>query len=214
MKKFVINLKRRPDRLEQFFKRCPYKQESVEVIYAFDGKNPEQEKEKERKLITRFPKDRQPGAIGCSISHLRIWKRMVNENIPLAMIFEDDCLFDPKFLHIMESLTLPENCKILYPGGRFNQNFTVPDAGRIDISQTVYQHNDRNWNNRLHERTTHCYILTYESAKFLIELFNIQPFPQPVDQFIIHSFRDLRIPVHSTNPLVCWSPIIGDSDIR
>ena len=35
--KYVINLKRRPDRLERFMKTCPYK--DVQIIEAFDGKN-------------------------------------------------------------------------------------------------------------------------------------------------------------------------------
>jgi glycosyl transferase family 25 len=212
MKRFVINLKRRADRLEQFFKRCPYT--DVEVIQAFDGKNPQNENKKERKLISKFPQDRQPGAIGCSISHLRIWKKMINENIPMAMIFEDDCEFDPMFLSFMETLELPPNFKILYPGGRFEKQFVVPSTTMIPINNKVYQHNDALWNNRLHERTTHCYIITNELAKFLIHLFEIVDNPQPVDQFIIHSLKVLKIPVHSSYPLVCWSPIISDSDIR
>ena len=214
MKRFVINLKRRPDRLEQFYKRCPYPKESIEVVYAFDGKNPQEESKKERKLVTKFPMDRQPGEIGCSISHLRIWKKMVNDNIPVAMIFEDDCFFDSSFLKFMDSLELPPEFKILYPGGRFEKNFTVPESALIPVNGQVYQHNDINWNNRLHERTTHCYIITVGLAKFLINLFEIVDHPQPVDQWIIHSLKALKIPVHSTYPLVCWSPMVGDSDIR
>ena len=37
MKKFVINLKRRPDRLTNFLNNCPYG--DVEIVYGFDGKN-------------------------------------------------------------------------------------------------------------------------------------------------------------------------------
>ena len=169
MKRFVINLKRRPDRLKQFYDRCPYT--DVEVIQAFDGHNSGKESKKERKLITKFPSDRQPGAIGCSISHLRIWKRMVNENIPIAMIFEDDCLFNPDFLKFMESLEIPNNIKILYFGGRFTKNFVVPSELTISITPEIYQHH--NFNNKYHERTTHGYIITVDLAKFLIELFNI-----------------------------------------
>ena len=209
MKHFVINLKRRPDRLEQFFQRCPYT--DVEVIPAFDGKNMSQESKKEKLLIDKFPKDRQPGAIGCSITHLRIWKRMVNENIPIAMIFEDDCMFDSRFKDFDFDT---HSFNILYPGGRFQQNFTIPSTAMIPISDTIYQHNDSVWNNRFHERTTHCYILKLKLARFLIELFNISTLPQPVDQFIIHSLRDLKLPVHSTLPLLCWSPMVSDSDIR
>jgi len=214
MKRFVINLKRRPERLEQFFQRCPYPKKSIEVVYAFDGSNPNGESKKEKRLITKFPLDRQPGAIGCSISHLRIWKKMVNENIPVAMIFEDDCFFDTHFLQFMETLVLPDDFKILFPGGRFQKNFVVPPDAMIRVSDKIYKHNDANWNNRLHERTTHCYILSYELAKFLISLFEIQYHPQPVDQFIIHNLKALKIPVHSTFPLMCWSPLVGDSDIR
>ena len=214
MKRFVINLKRRPDRLDKFFERCPYSPETFEVIQAFDGRNAHDENKKERKLVSKFPKDRQPGAIGCSISHLRIWKRMVNENIPIAMIFEDDAYFDPKFSEFMETLELPENISILFFGGRFTPGFVVPSQAMIPVNEKVYQHNDRCWNNRLHERTTHGYILRLPLARFLIELFNISQSPQPVDQFIIHSLKGIGLPVHSTYPLVCWSPIVGDSDIR
>jgi glycosyl transferase family 25 len=213
MKRFVINLKRRPDRLEQFFQRCPYPRETLEVIEAFDGKFPLNESKKERKLLKKFPSCRQPGAVGCSISHLRIWKKMINENIPIATIFEDDALFDESFTQFME-MEFPPQMKILYFGGRFEKNFVVPPQAMIPVNDKIYIHNNKAWNNKFHERTTHGYILTNELAKFLIELFNISDHPQPVDQFIIHCLRDLNIPVHSTLPLVCWSPIVGDSDIR
>ena len=215
MRKFVINLKRRPDRLEQFFQRCPYPRESIEVVSAFDGKNPNGECKKERKLMSRFPSDRQPGAVGCSISHLRIWKKIVNENINISMIFEDDCNFSPNFLDFMERLQpFPESIKILYPGGRFQPNFTVPPEAMIKVNDHIYEHNDTNWKNHFHERTTHFYILTYQMAKFLISLFDIIEYTAPLDHFIIHSLKALKIPVHSTNPLVCWCPMVGDSDIR
>jgi len=212
MKKFVINLKRRPDRLDRFMKQCPYN--DVEVVYAFDGKNPELESKKERKLLPKFPSDRQPGAMGCSISHLRIWKKMVNENIPMAMIFEDDCNFEPNFKEFIDSLVLPSNFKIVFPGGRFVRNFKPPPNAMIPVNEHIYQHNYNAWDNRAHERTLHCYILSFELAKFLISLFDIQTYPKPADHFIIHNLKELNIPVHSTYPLVIWSPIIGDSDIR
>ena len=214
MQKFVINLKRRPDRLTKFFERCPYHESEIEVIPAFDGKNFNMESKKEKKLISKFPFDRQPGAIGCSITHLRIWKKIVNDNIKISLVFEDDCYFDPNFKSFMDTLEIPPEIKILFPGGRFTRNFTVPPEAMIYTNDKIYKHNDKNWNNRLHERTTHCYIITIEMARFLIELFNISESPQPVDQFIIHSLKAINVPVHSTTPLICWSPMVGDSDIR
>ena len=40
-KVFVINLLRRPDRLAYFLNHCPWS--DVDVVYAFDGKNPDNE---------------------------------------------------------------------------------------------------------------------------------------------------------------------------
>jgi glycosyl transferase family 25 len=215
MKRFVINLKRRPDRLEQFFKRCPYPMESFEIIEAFDGKFPEQESKKERKLLSKFYDRIQTGARGCAISHLRIWKKMVNENIPVAMIFEDDALFNENFLSFMDTLILPEKFNVIYFGGRFQPNFTVPPEHMKLVNEKVYQHiHENQWNMRIHERTTHGYIITSKLARFLIHLFEISEKNEEVDHHMIHTFRGLNLPYHSTLPLVCWSPMVGDSDIR
>jgi GR25 family glycosyltransferase involved in LPS biosynthesis len=68
IKKFVINLKRRPDRLETFKKNCPFT--DVEVVYGFDGKY---EKGKEQDITYKLKL--KPGEIGVFISHLRIFKK-------------------------------------------------------------------------------------------------------------------------------------------
>ena len=215
MKRFVINLKRRPERLLNFFKRCPYPRETFDVIEAFDGKFPEQESRKERKMLSKFSESIEMGARGCSISHLRIWKKIVNENIPVAMIFEDDAQFNPNFSEFMDSLVLPENFNVVYFGGRFKENFVVPSNHMELVNDKVYRHIHKNqWSNPIHERTTHAYIITLKMAKFLISVFEIKDSNGPIDHHIIHTMRDLDLVYHSTYPLVCWSPMNSESDIR
>jgi glycosyl transferase family 25 len=214
MKRFVINLKRRPDRLSSFFKKCPYPQESFEIVEAFDGKSPENESKKEKKMLPKFYDRINYGARGCAITHIRIWKKMVNDNIPVAMIFEDDANFSEHFYEFMESLVLPENFLVVYFGGRFYKNFVSPPEDMIPINDKVYQVNCTNWNMRIHERTTHGYIITSKFAKFLINLFEISEQNEEVDHHMIHTLKALNLPYHSTYPLVCWSPMVGDSDIR
>ena len=215
MKHFVINLKRRPDRLENFFKKYPYPKESIEVVYGFDGKNQSLENKKEKKFYARFPNYRNPGEIGCFISHLRIWKKMVNENIPVAMIFEDDALFNENFKEFMETLILPENFKLLFPGGRFTKDFICPPQTIKMINDKIYSHNYDNWVNALHERTAHCYILTIETARLFIAILDtITITNEQLDHFTIYALKNNGIPIHSTYPLVCWCPMVSDSDIR
>jgi len=215
MKRFVINLKRRPERLVDFFKRCPYPKESFDVIQAFDAKFPEQESRRERKMLSKFFDRIQMGARGCSISHIRIWKKMVNENIEYAMIFEDDAMFNPNFLEFMDSFVLPENFNVVYFGGRFRPNFIVHPNHMKLVNDKVYQHVHKNqWDNAIHERTTHGYIITSKMAKFLISVFEIKDFNEEIDHHMIHTMRDLDLPYHSTYPLICWSPMNSESDIR
>ena len=213
IKKFVVNLKRREDRLNLFQSRCPYN--DVEVVYGFDGKLSINESKKERKIFEGFPQRLQYGARGCWISHLRIWKKIVDQGISVAMVFEDDAIFNEEFSEKMESVlnNLPEY-GIVYFGGRFNKNFTIPENYSIKVNEYINQSNLSNFNNVYHERTTHGYIITYKIAKLLIELFNNTPHPDALDQFMIHKLKVLDIPVYNTIPLLCHSPMVSDSDIR
>ena len=38
-----------------------------------------------------------PGQIGCTLSHQAAYRRMIDENLPAALIFEDDVLLTPDF---------------------------------------------------------------------------------------------------------------------
>jgi len=214
MKRYLINLKRRPDRLNSFFERCPYPKETIEIVEAFDGKFPEMQLESEKELLKKFRPHVNMGARGCAISHLRIWKKMIDEKIPIAMIFEDDAMFSENFKSFMETLKIPENCNIVYFGGRFHPDFIVPHFAKTDINDKIYRHKIEHWNMLLHERTTHGYIIRVQLAEFLLHVFDINQQNEAIDYQMIHTFKGLNLPYYSTNPLVCWSPIIGDSDIR
>lgn len=56
------------------------------------------------------------GAIGCYLSHLKTYRKIVDENIPYAIIFEDDCSFSDTshiFWSKMNSIQVPEDTHIL-----------------------------------------------------------------------------------------------------
>ena len=211
MKKFVINLKRRPDRLTNFLNNCPYG--DVEIVYGFDGKNPTDNPKKEIKIFEGLPKRLQPGARGCWISHLRIWKKIVNENIQTAMIFEDDAVFNEDFSQIINKLVLPTD-GIIYFGGRFTKNFIIPPEHSKPVNEYICQSYVENGITKYHERTTHGYIIHFKLAKLFIEIFNNTNSPDAIDQFMIHKLKVLDIPIYNTIPLLCYSSMTGDSDIR
>lgn len=216
MRSFVINLKRRPDRLELFQQRCPIK--DVEVVYGFDAKNPNHETPDEQNLFHNVVILPFIGERGCFISHLRIFRKIVEEKIPVAQIFEDDCHFSPLFEQGMELVELPKKFKILYNGGRFHQHFMMAPNTHRKFNNTVAIHTfNEGIVGHFHDRTTHAYIISLEGAKFYLDVFDRTP-PRsdygPIDKWLCHTCYNFDIPIYSTIPLLCHSPAVGDSDIR
>jgi GR25 family glycosyltransferase involved in LPS biosynthesis len=41
------------------------------------------------------------GSCGCALSHKRLWKKIVDEDIDRAIVFEDDVIFHEKFRKLM-----------------------------------------------------------------------------------------------------------------
>jgi len=62
---------------------------------------------------------------------------------------------------------------------------------------------------------THAYIIYKHTALILLNEFNKASIIQkPIDNWIFTILADNNVDVHSTLPLLCHSPLIGDSDIR
>ena len=217
IKKFVINLKRRPDRLELFKKNCPFN--DVTVIEAFDGKNINDEASAiEKDMVYRFT-GLDPGEIGCFISHLRIFNIMRRENIPYTLIFEDDAIFCDNFLDLYSKIMkeFPSDTHILYIGGRFEPQFKMRDS--TNVSDTIVKH--RIINNRIvglpfhTDRTTHAYIVSNTFAnKFIEEFYKNLQHTKAIDTSLLAFCIKHVFTIYNSYPLLCHSPMVSDSDIR
>ena len=101
MTAFLINLDRHPDRLATAQTRLS--QAGVEAMRmpAVDGST--LSPAARRAAVSRFhallARGRlyTPGQIGCTLSHHAVYRRMIDENIPAALVFEDDVLLSPAF---------------------------------------------------------------------------------------------------------------------
>jgi GR25 family glycosyltransferase involved in LPS biosynthesis len=217
IKKFVINLKRRPDRLELFKKHCPFN--DINVIQAFDGKNMKDEPSAiERDMASRFV-GLEPGEIGCFLSHLRIFNLIRREKLEYAIIFEDDVIFCDNFLDSYSKIIqdLPSDTGILYLGGRFEPGFKMIEYTRV--TNNIVKHHIEN--NRILglpsdiDRTTHAYIVSNVFAtKFTGEFYKTLIHTEPIDSYLLTFSKLNGFSVHNSYPLLCHSPIISDSDIR
>jgi len=209
LKSYVINLKRREDRLEKFKKNCPIN--DFNLFYGYDGKNdshPYTEK-----------LDIKNGEKGCFISHILIYEEIIKNNDKYVTIFEDDAQFTDNFIEKYNNIINDLNkidIDILYIGGRFTKDFKLLDKYFTQNTNNIYEHNYGNcWNNQNHDRTTHAYIISNKCAKLLIDVFNSSEIINiPIDNWLLKTIIDNKIKIYNSQPLLCYSPLIGDSDIR
>lgn len=223
--KYVVNLKRRANRLESFFERCPFSDSEIKVVEAFDGKHVEQNAYETNTYKDMLDKCHlMPGEIGCFLSHLHLWKKIVNEVGVggYAMVFEDDTFFCDDFMErwsrIKEQMA-GEVCigTILYIGGRPSPLYKTFSGKTIsdDIMETHIKE-DR-------DRTTHAYVISRDGAEFLVRTFYEKmknPYTndkkyhfRAVDHYMLMAFRKTNTVVHNSMPHLCWSPIVsGESD--
>jgi GR25 family glycosyltransferase involved in LPS biosynthesis len=130
IRSFVINLKRRTDRLQLFYERNYDELPSVEVMEGFDGKY-ETPSHKIMKLFQTSDYDYRRGLVGAVVSHVRALKRFLKDHMcEYCVVCEDDIVLAKNF-----------TSKLLYLIERYNGQFEVmflhqnpyPSHNRMDF---------------------------------------------------------------------------------
>ena len=101
MTAFLINLDRHPDRLAAAQARLAQASVKTTRVAAVDGAalSPAARRAAVARLHALLARGRlyTPGQIGCALSHHAVYRRMAAEDIPAALVFEDDVLPLPDF---------------------------------------------------------------------------------------------------------------------
>jgi len=112
---------------------------------------------------------RSVGAIGCSLSHIGIWKHIVDERLPLAFVFEDDALLPDKFVD--DIVTVCTDTPQHFDVWMFSAHATA-DADTNDVLA-------RGWRAIEWFCGTYGYLLTTRGAELLLH--DALPVSVPVD---------------------------------
>lgn len=173
MKKFVINLADRTDRMERFAEANSYMLEEVHVMPAVDGRKMTYEELKKRGFDTdkywRDPILKRGltwGEVGCFLSHYDLWTRCAEDWEPY-MIIEDDAIFHR---HADSLATYLEGYDFLYLS-----HCEQEDDGVVPLTEELEKPCYPYW--------TTCYILTPEAARKLIGT-DIRQNIIPVDEYL------------------------------
>ena len=177
---YVINLKRRKDKLKKMMKRLntidPDENINVDIFRAIDGKNINEEylQNKNMKILSDWVDPFKNtkincGEIGCAESHYRVWELIVKNNYNHALILEDDACFSDNFINKVDEIELPNNTDIVYFGRKkfvdkekkFNSKLIKPEFSYWLVG----------------------YYLTYSGALKLVQS-NFMKNIIPVDEFV------------------------------
>ena len=118
---FIINLKSRDDRLKNMrllIDTLNIDKNKIEIFEAVVGKELNEINDilSISSLDTLYNKStnhkdiRSKGAIGCYLSHYKIWEKIINENLNNVIIFEDDLVSDVEIKEFEEYInSLPQD---------------------------------------------------------------------------------------------------------
>ena len=118
MKVFIVNLKESLDRRQYMIEEMKKTNLQYEFFDAVNGKgikNIDKIYDKET-AIKVYGRELKLGEIGCAMSHLLIYKKMLEENIDQALIFEDDIIIANDFNKVLSKILKLENNGIILLG--------------------------------------------------------------------------------------------------
>ena len=117
---FVINLDRRADRMEKFYKTHEELEGVVTRCSAVDGRALKLTPEI-AKIFTPNDFFWKKAVLGCALSHMGLWWKLVNDHAEIGnyLIFEDDVKMVPGWRDTVEESMkhVPDDYDVLYLGG-------------------------------------------------------------------------------------------------
>lgn len=179
---FVINLKKDTAKKAQISRLLTKLNLDFEIFPAIEGKKLTSAEIDSVYFWDKSLFNRQltNGEIGCAMSHLAIYKKMLSENIEMALIFEDDAIFDEKLIESLKIINhLPKDYELFLLG--YSE---LPNTGKeaCTINIPIKNNPTKFLVNKPIELTfcTHAYIVNKRGATKLLQQIKIS---LPIDWY-------------------------------
>jgi len=183
---YIINLKDSVKKRMHIEERLnSFKNINYNFFEAVNGNSLTQEKidkvYQKKAAIREFKRELSGGEIGCALSHLSIYRMMIEQNIEKAVILEDDAVLCEDFPEILRHLDqLPEDAECLLFG------YDAEIAKEVFLYTSFW--GSRKYYGKYHLKKfvkvafgTYGYMMTYQGAKKLLE--KIKMIDKPIDHY-------------------------------
>lgn len=185
---YVINLKRRPDRLKEVTKEFNKHQLMVNRFNAFDSKDLKLNNIV-KSLFNGNDFNSNPGVIACALSHIELWNKLVNdEKNDYYVIFEDDVTLCDKFRTKFNSIKIDESIIFM---GFLTKNFI---EGKELITRPL---------NKDCIGGFHAYIIHKEAVKKINKYITINGVKHGIDYLVMKKLPEI---CKETSQLLCTAP--------
>ena len=221
----VINLDRRPDRIEKMSKKYQHEISTFRRYGAIDGKSYDFTKYMDLFDTTDYKKNiknpygdhgMKKGALGCALSHYLLWENLKKSNLKdddFILILEDDIDFCDNYIQKMNKLLVElktdKKWDVCFVGftDYCNYNDTKLSDSLLQLSGLPRQRGGG----------TFAYFIRKSGAEKLFTLANKLNIQQPVDWFMIEQFDKMN--VYKCNPELIFSDVQnnnvgGDTDVQ
>lgn len=208
MRIFVINLEASRERRVFMERQFAALGMAAEFFPAIDGRllsEAEVERVSDRKWFRRHVgRDMTRTDLGCSLSHLAVYKKIVEDNIPFALVLEDDAWLTPSIVPVLSAIeqdldNLPVDIVLL--------------SECIAVQRTIWRKGYYFMSPVLSALFSHAYVITLRSAQLLTEV--LSPVAHPADAWNwLLSHHIIRLA--AVHPVLATQsqPVVGIADLH
>lgn len=114
---FVISLTRSLERRESIKKQMKHLGLEFEFIDAVDGKKLTEKQLNKVNFQTALKlcgHELSMGEVGCALSHINIYEKIVTDNIENCIVLEDDIYIHSSFINIINEIALIKNSELIF----------------------------------------------------------------------------------------------------
>jgi glycosyl transferase family 25 len=207
---FVVNLRRDPEKkahMEKIARTLGLNFDFVDAVYGADLTQLQIDEVYDENLSLKFFKrGLSHGELGCALSHLSIYKKMVNEGIEATLILEDDVDISDDIHNIIKSTRkFPKNWELMLCG-YYAETITerISASSLWGKSEVTPLHQSV----RLVEVSygTHGYIINNRGAKKLLSELNM--ISKPIDHY---TCSENHLNMYALSPrVVSLNPILKE----
>lgn len=135
----------------------------------------------EKKTLEYFNRPLTKGEVGCALSHIKIYKKILNQELPFALICEDDILFSEDLDEVINKCLNLDNWDCIMLGHFRGEDKFIETTASFWHSKNIV--NDYKLV-RFAEKSygAHGYLLSKEGAKKLIKATSIK-IDRPLDHY-------------------------------